>query len=710
VAAESKEISADDESAKKLDEEVLKLSRERFKIAQDAESEIRDLALEDLKFAAGDQWPERIKKSRHDDNRPCLTINRLPQFIRQVTNDQRQNRPAINVSPVDDVGDVDTAKVLKGIVRHIEYTSDADTAYDTAFQSAVTGGFGYYRVVTEYADPYSFEQEIRIKAIRNPFSVYLDPSHECPAGSDANWGFIFTDLSRDEYKQAYPKSELASIQWADAEQSAPEWIEKDQVRIAEYFYKEFEEKTFVLLSDKSVVEKSQLPDGFDESLIVSERTSQIQKVCWIKHNGIEVLEKTDWPGQWIPIVKVIGEELIVDGKRILVSLIRHSKDAQQMLNYWKSAETEAIALAPKAPWVAAEGQIEGYEHIWNTSNVKNHTVLPYKMVDLNGTPAPPPQRMAVEPAVQAITQAAMLSADDLKGTMGIYDAALGARSNEQSGIAIQRRNIQAQTSNFHFVDNLAKSIRHTGRILVDLIPHIYDTERAVRILGEDGSEEIVRVNVDPETLEGGQKPNHLSAGKYDVTVSTGPSYETKRQESLATMLELSKSVPVIGQVAPDLLIKAMDFPMAQELAERVKKTLPPNITDDGKKQNQIPPELQAQLEQMTGVIEKLTAENAEHVKLAETKTAEMLSKERIEMAKLETQLRIELAKIDAQDARTLLQAEIAQLESRQAQLLNQEQQELDAMAGGNEAALLDQQQMPTGEQYPPGYESMEQMP
>jgi hypothetical protein len=648
------------------DEEILRIARQRFDIAAEAESEIRTEALDDLKFSAGDQWPEEIKRQRQIESRPCLTINRMPQAIHQITNDQRQNRPAIQVSPVDDKADVETAKILQGMTRHIEYSSDADTAYDTAFDSSVRGGLGYFRIITDFCDPMSFDQDIRIKRIRNRFSVYLDPSYKNPDGSDANYGFVFEDLTEDEYKAQYPDKELPSLDdWASIGDQQNSWMDKGTVRVAEYFFKDFKQVTIVLLNTKEVVEKSKLPSELPEGVeIVAERKTLVPTVRWYKMNGIDVLEKTDWPGRWIPIIPVIGEELDIDGKRILKGIVRDAKDPQRMYNYMASNEAEAIALAPKAPWIGYEGQFEGHEDKWRTANTKNHPYLEVKGKMLGGNPAPLPQRNTAEPAVQAITQSRMMASDDLKATTGLYDAALGNQSNEKSGIAIQRRSNQSQVSNFHFIDNLHKSIRHAGRIIIDLIPHIYDTERAVRILGEDGTEEVVYVNK-LFNHNGKDVTYDLSAGTYDVTIDSGPSFETKRQEAVQAMLDFTRAMPQQASVISDLLVRNMDWSGADEIADRLKKMLPPGIADDQKDGGQpLPQQVTAQMQQMQQMIDQLTQHLNEKTHQIETRSLELESKERIAMAGLQVEAEIALAKIGSSDSQALLKHQVAELSQR----------------------------------------------
>ena len=657
-----------DDEAGKADEKLLADAHARFKLAQEAEEDIRRAALEDKKFRAGEQWPEQIKAMRDADDRPCLVINKAPQFVTQITNDQRQNRPSIKVNPVDDKADVETAKIYQGLIRHIEVNSGADAARDNAFEAAVTGGFGYYRVITQYVSPMSFDQEILIKRIANEFSAIIDPFCQEPDGSDAEYGFVFEDIPREEFKRRYPKSELSQEgSWDAVGAQKPDWVTSDGARVAEYFYKEYAERDLCLLSSGDVVfqeESEQMVAILSKKIgqpvtVIKKRKAQIPSVKWCKINGCEVLEKTDWLGQYIPIIPVYGQELNIDGERILEGVIRHAKDPARMYNYWASAETEAIALAPRAPFIADAKSIEGYEHIWAEANTKNHSYLPY-----NARPdVPMPQRQSFEPAVQAITQARMMASDDMKATTGLYDAARGAQSNETSGRAILARANQAQTGNFHFTDNLTRAIRLEGKILLDLIPKVYDTARAARILGEDGEPEIIRINEEFER-KGERVLYNLGVGKYDVTVSTGPSYASKRQEAATSMLELSKAAPLVMQAAPDLLVKAMDWPGAPEIAERLKKTLPPGIADDPKDKKPLPPEVQAQMQQMGQMLEQLQKDRADLLSEREQKLVEIESKERIEMKKLEVQLEIERAKLDAKDSLALLNAEIASIEQR----------------------------------------------
>ena len=537
----------------------------RFLAAQEAESTWRASSLDDFKFVAGDQWDYAIAQQRDRDFRPVLTMNRLRQFRRMVTNEQRQQRPSIQVNPVGEGSDIQTAEIFQGIIRHIEINSHADIAYDAAFEHMITGGFGYWRIITDYANDDSDDLEIFIKRIKNPFSVYFDPRCEEPDYSDALFCFVVDDIPKELYREEYPNSELASMEdWTAIGHGIPGWIKKETARIAEYFYVE-------LVPQKR-------PGR--------ERTFIQRKIHWAKINAIEILKKGEVPGNWITVIPVLGDDQMIDGKRDLVGLIRDSKDPQKQYNYFISASTETIALAPKSPTVIAEGQIEGHETEWEQSNRRNFATLTYKPISVAGQPVPPPQRNAAEPPIMAMATMVRQADNDLKATTGIYDASLGQQGPEQSGKAVLARQKQSDIANLGFTDNLARSLRFTGRILVDMIPEVYDQARVQRIIQPDGVVKHVGVYNSQTTdkpdfmeLPGVSAIYDIGNGSYDVSVSVGPSYQSKRQEAVASQLALVQSFPQIMQVAGDLIIRNMDWPGAGEIADRMKKLLPAVLQD-----------------------------------------------------------------------------------------------------------------------------------
>lgn len=688
------------------DEDILEISNRRFKLAEDAEIEMRILEVEDKQFFSGDQWDKTIEAHRKARQRPIVTVNRLPQQVRQVTNDQRQNRPSIQVNPLGSKATVETAKVRQGIIRHIEYNSDADLAYDTGFESAGVSGRGYWRVYTDYADPMSFNQEIKIGTILNNFMVYLDPAHTKPDGSDTNWGFVFEDVPVEDYRSQWPDSDIAKSTdsgiFETIETKMPGWAKNKTIRVSEYFYKTFKRTKIYLLSDGSVVAKEKLKaalkaasDAGHELKIVKERETILPAIKWVMRDAIQILEKKEWAGTWIPIIECIGQRSDIDGKKIIEGIVRNAKDSQRIFNYMKSAMIETIALAPRAPYIIAEGQVEGHEGIWETLNTENHAYLPYKMTDLNGQNAPPPQRSAVEPPIQAMNMVMNEAGEDIKATTGVFDPTLGRQKADQSGVAIQKLNSQAQTSNFHLIDNLTRSIRHTGRIVNELIDVVYDTPQIIRILGEDGVPKMVPIN--QTFMDQGQETSHmLGDGKYDITVSTGPSYQTKRQEAVASMIDLVKVYPKLLDVAGDLFIGEQDWPMAKEISERIKKTMPPGIAEDDDDDKQpLPPQVAAQMQQMQGMIQQLTQHLEAKTKIVEQKTLELESKERIETLKVKAQLEIALATLKAKGADTLLDHEISILSAREAQLGANEPPDSEIDETSGQSAVTPNQQQPS---------------
>jgi hypothetical protein len=611
----------------KKDDDILAEALKRFDICEDVNSEINEEALDDLRFIIGDQWPESIRKERADDARPCLTINKLPNYVNQVVNDQRQNRPAIKVRPVDDEADVKTANVINGIVRHIQYNSDAEIAYDTACDYAVSCSRGYLRILTDYTNSTSFDQEILIKRIDNPFSVHF-PIHLCKEAdySDAPYAFITDWISKDSFKKQFPDEDMSDFETNYTGET--KWMKEDSLRIAEYFYVEESTKKLYLFSDGTT--SFELPPSLPEGIeLVKERETVVKKVNWYLLSGKKILQKKEWPGKWIPVIPVLGKEINVEGKKNYISLVRFAKDPQRMYNYWKSSETEMVALAPKVPFVGAEGQFEGHEGKWQTANRKNHAYLEYKPTTVAGQPAPPPQRQRQTEIPSAIVNAARESNEDIKATTGIFDASLGARGNETSGRAIMARQNQGNTANFHFTDNLNRAIRHAGRIIVDLIPLIYDTERSVRILGDNKKEEVVFVNKEYTDGKGASVLYDLSAGQYDVVMDTGPSYMSKRIEATEAMIQLAQTFPNAVPLIMDKVAENLDFPGASDIAIRFKKMLPEQLKeDDGqggptiediKKAQQTVQQQQEMIQEMDKVIQKMSSDLESKDKDRETK-------------------------------------------------------------------------------------------
>ena len=595
------EYADDDESG------IIEEAKEFLRFCSDNDSNNRVEALDDLKFAGGDQWPVEIQNSRQLESRPFLTINKIDAYCRQIANSQRQQRPRIKCHGMNTDSDEKMAQIITGICRHVEEQSDADAAYDNAFDFAVRMGWGFWRITTDYVRPDSFDQEIYIKRIENPFMVYFDPNSNEPDGSDAEKCLITEVVSKEAFRKMYPDAETdAGFTPRGTGDSQSEWITKEDIRIAEYFYTEYKHTKLVLLSDGTTVYEDEMPSqdmmlaaGIYE---VSRRVTVKKQIKWCKLTGMQILEKRDWAGKYIPVVPVYGQQLIVDSKKKKFGLTRMAKDPQRMYNFWSTALTESVALAPKAKWLLAEGQDEGHEDEWNQANIKSMPVLRYKQTDSEGRAANPPQRLNPEPPPLGITTALEGLNADLMAVVGIYDPSQLPQGN-QSGKAIQGQQAQVDMTNFHYFDNLTRSIKQTGRIILDLIPHVYDSERCLRIIGDDGKGEIVNVNQRSMDEMGVEKIlNDVTVGEYDVVMETGPGYNSKRQEAVESMISMLNVDPDLMKQAGDLIFRNMDFPGAEVIADRLAAANPLAQVDD---KSDIPPQAQMLIAQGQQTIQQL---------------------------------------------------------------------------------------------------------
>jgi len=693
------------------DDDILKTAKERFQRSLERSSHNREKAKEDIKFAAASpddpwQWDQLGMVTRQKQNRPMLTINKLPQHIRQVTNDIRQNRPSIRYRPADSNADVNAADVLMGIARHIEANSDADIAYDSATEGQVTHGLGYIRVLTDYISDESFDQDIFIARVKDPFSIHDDPDAEDPVGSDRKWLFVEDKISEDDFKAEFPKAD--PIDWTFSKDG--DWFDsKDSIRIVEYWEVLNESADLLLWANGATSFKGdQIPQGvYIGEMPIKTRKSIRRKVVCRKLNGQQVLETKEFPCKHIPFARVLGNEWIVDGKSYLSGLVRNTKDSQRMYNVAQTAIVERVMQAPKAPYVAPAEAIEGYADVWKTANTENHSFLPYNHLDSDGNPLPAPQRQMPTTVEAGLNQIAMGASEDIKSETGQYDASLGQRSNETSGRAIMARQREGDNATFHYVDNLGRGIRHIGRIILDMIPRVYDSARIARILGEDG--QATNVHIDPQhgsaisefkdDTGAIQKVLNPNIGTYDVYTTSGPSFTTRRMEAVDAMTAMTQANPQLWQVIGDLLVKNMDWPGAEDMAKRLRATLLPNVQQeiDGESGGaSIPPQVHQAMDQMHNQIQQLAGalENA-------SKHAEELEEER--ELKLNDQL------IKAYDAETKrLQAVSAGMtpEQVQAMVMQTIQNLLSTPAPSapvvEEMAEIEQQEhMQTPGQFPP---------
>ena len=604
------------------DDDVLERARKRFDWCASSDSENRRGMLQVLKFVKGDQWPADIAAQRNAENRPCLTINKLPTFIHQITNAQRENRPAILVRPIGDRGDPDAAKCYRGMIKSIWNESHADIAIDTAFEASVRQGRGFYRLRTDWESEDSFEQVAKIERIRNAFTVYMDPAHQEPDGSDANFAFVTEIVPKDEFEALYPDADITAFDKTAVGDKYKEWSKQEGIRIAEYYEVKRDKAKLVRLSNGHVGFEDDLSPAAREDIsagkleIVDERDSYRRRVMWYKITGVEVLERSEWLGMWIPIFPVIGDEIDIEGKVYYTGVVHNAIDSQRMYNYWRTKETEAIALAPMAPWIAEEGQIEGYEEQWKNANTKPYSVLPYRGVSIGNTPAPPPQRQNFAQVPAGIVNAAEGAARDMMATTGIrFDSTPQERMLDESGKALRELRRTSDIGNMHYDDNLCRSLIHLGRQLVDIIPKLYDSPRQHTILREDGTEELISIDPfankayeerkDPKTGKT-TKVFNPTVGKYGIKIDVGPNYTTRRQEAADQLLDFARALPNSAALIMDLIAKYQDWPGSEEIANRLAKAIPPQyLTPD---QKDLTPQVAAVIQNLEGQVKALHEE------------------------------------------------------------------------------------------------------
>ena len=660
----------------KKDDKFMNEMRTRFELSIEADSENRVRALDDVRFVSvqGEQWDEYQKRKRK--TRPCYEFNRLRQHIRQVTGDQRQNRPQIKLRAVEQ-GDKETADIMQGLIRNIESISNADKAYDTAFEWAVTGGYGVWRLKTEYNNNDSFEQDIKIQEVTNPFSVYFDPSAQEFDRRDAQYAFVITRIGKDEFKQKYPNDEL--IDYTGANYDIQHWIDDASVTLCEYWYKQYEDKNLLLLSNGNTVYEDEIPDRMvleaNGITVLKERKVEVPKVKMALLTGEGVIQEADWAGRYIPIVPVYGDIVDIDGEFHYSGMVRFGKDAQRVYNYHRTTMIETIANAPKVPYLVTPEQIKGFEGLWKSANAENMPFLPYNPDPRAGGM---PQRSGGVEIPQALITASQYDAEDIKAVTGQFDASMGAGGNETSGRAILARQREGDTATYSYIDNLSRAIRYTGEILVDLIPKIYDTERVVRILGIDGGEKWVEINkIQLDQMTGQQiVTNDITSGKYDVSVTVGASYNTQRQEASEALLEMMGN-PMLAPVVADLLAKNLDIPNSDELEKRLRKigiksgVIEPTEEEMAEGGDEVMQGMQQQFEEQMAVMQQ-QAEQA--VMQLTTK----INEQKMQLEQAQTMLLQEKLNKENDRARINIEADKAQLEIYRAQTERQKV-ENDAM-------------------------------
>lgn len=599
---------------KKTDDNILQSMRDFRKRAEDYWYDIYEQAADDIEFCVNkeSQWDEAARKSRADAGRPCVSINKIASFVHQQTNALRANKMTLNAIPVDD-SDVGKAEIQDTMLEYVLKSSRADIATDWAGGRAIMGGFGFYRVTTDYENELSFNQDIKVKRIENPQSTYLSPEIKCPFGSDTTEAITGEWMSKDEFNRQFPDEEAVSV---DDMKEASGWESEDTVFVAEYYRVEYVQDTLYLLDDGTTLLKSKIDEyeGDPDLVIANERKTQTKTIMWYKCSRDAVLEQTEIKADFIPIILVVGDEQWgKNNKRYWNSLITNAKDPQIIYNYARTAQLEQLQKAGNRPWVTDGRSIEGYEKYWEDINNPNLTFLPYNSTDDNGNPIAPPFMATAYQGSPDLMREVLTSADEIKGTTNINDATLGNQGNETSGRAIMARQRQSDQGNFHFLDNFKRAYEHLGRVILSMIPHYYDTPRVLRITQDDEVYKTLVINMDPQSplVQKYEKElkdaelginglyNDVTVGKYDIRIAAGADYNTQREEAREVLIELGRAYPALMEVSGDLIIRAFDFPDADKIADRLKMLLPPQLKDqEGDEAPPMPPELQQQIQQM----------------------------------------------------------------------------------------------------------------
>lgn len=629
--------------------------RERFQVMTEADNDNRRLAMDDFKFinVPGEQWDLNMKKERGD--RPCYEFNKLRVTCKRIINDMRANRPAGKVRGVEN-SDKKTAEIIEGLIRNIWNISDGDTIIDSAAEYQVGGGMGAWRVVTEYASDDAFTQDIKIQPIANPFCLYVDPAAKDIMKRDAA-DFILTErISKKSFESKWPKAEKVDfddIEFDDDE----EWGDDETVRICEYWYKEPVDRELWQLQDGKVVDAStDEAQAIDPSLVKNKRVTKCNKIMMCIASGDAILEgPTEWAGHLFPFVMVYGEYLLVEGKPSWFGIARFAKDAQRSYNVSRTSITETIAQAPQAKWWATGAQADGNTDKWAEAHQKNFPFLLYNVDPLSPGP---PIRMGGADVPVALIQESQIASEEIKAVTGIFSPDLGAGDAAKSGIQERERRAQGQLATFNYQDNLAKGIRLTWEILIDLIPQIYDTERELRVIGSDGAEDYAKVNTfalgpNQEQI----KINDLSVGKYDTVITVGPNFTTKRQEAAEIYQQLTQANPAIFPIAGDLIFKSMDLPYSDEIAERLKILLPPPVQEMLNKDKQVPPEVQMMMQQANQAMQQvqqqaqMVQQAAHEVEIDKAEVEKLIANLKTEQARFEAKVAKEMANIAQRDAK-----------------------------------------------------------
>lgn len=580
-------------------EDELELAKDRFKKCQAWEEYARNNFRSDMKFAAGDainnyQWPETIFAFRTGESRPCLTTNKIHTYNLNIKNKLLQNKTDTKFRAVSDSTE-EAAKIYEGIYRHINYDSNGDSAIDTAAYNAIWGGIGWWRIDTDYEDAHSMDQKIVIRRIADALSVYIDPYCKEFDKSDAKFGFVYDKIPKKEWNRRYPEYKDISQITALGNEEDTLWETQDTITVAEYYTKTIKKQKLYALKDGTTITDEELKKKDSsyakiKSKVLNWRYITEDSIDWYLIAGTQIVDHRPWVGKYIPLVCVIGEENVIDGQMDRLGNTRAMLSPQQIYNTWISSGAEYLLTQTKVQYIVSIDSIEEYQNTWKNSHLENPFVLPIKHRTEDGQEIPPPIPVQPPQYPQGYETGLNIADKDMMAASGIYEAQLGAPSNERTGKAIDARTSNGETSTYHYNDHLTKALIYSGKIILDLIPKVYDTERVIKILSLDGKT-IHSVQIDPtaptahmpidpspgtavntNTIRAILNPN---IGTYAVISDVGPDYQTKRLEDLNNLGQLLQQIPAIAQIAAGPYVREMDFDLAPEIADRLDRMAPP---------------------------------------------------------------------------------------------------------------------------------------
>lgn len=673
-------------------EKILAYGLETFKIAEEAERAQRDRELADLKFEI-DQWPEEYRTQRSGGvdpgtkrkipARPCLQIDKIEQSMTSIVNEARAAKLGIIIKPLGERATKEIADVRQGLIRSIEVNSRAQIARMWALDRTVKVGRGVYRITKQITNDGDFDMDLVVQRVLNQHGAYFDPFAQEPDWSDGEWVHLTHDIPEPTFKRTWPKAQLSKAtteQLVSLGDTAPGWVSLSDgkartYRVSEFYFIEHKSRWLIFINtsieagggprfeDEVKKEQPALLKLADPS---KRRKVDFKTVRWVVMNGMEILDEETWEGRWIPVIRTIGKEYNIGGERIWKGVIANAKDAQRSYNVMRSRQLEAIGLSSLAQWIMAEGQDEDYETQWDEANTRYFTRLIYKPVTVDDKLAPPPHRDVAEPAIQAITEAVHEADNDIKATTMRFDASLGnVNPRDRSGKAIRELKMQGETGTSNYLDNLASiSMVHEGRILNDMLEHVYDRKgRIVRLLGDDESERVVMLNR-PYAEEGEEKyPKALPPGaqfdpekhknyelgdgtQFQVVVAVGPAVPTQIEAEHELLSQLAEAAPELVPMFADLWVGTSPSPRMRKIAERLKKANPIAADEDeGKKP--LPPEVQKQLAEAKAITEQAVAKAQDMELSVKANREKAKSDEKIAIMQAQTDERLKMLEIDA---------------------------------------------------------------